>query len=79
VQDVLWHAPRRTGAGRRGGRAWLIAIRLVIALAAEDLLPTLPTPANRDMGLFLGWHVGQTFLCGNWGLHRQCKFSNVTP
>jgi len=68
VQDVLWlHAPRRARTGRRGGRAWLIAIPLVIALAAEELLPTLPTPATRDMGLFLESHAGQTFLSGNWG------------
>lgn len=67
VKDVLWlHAPRRARTGRRGGRAWLIAIPLVVALAAEELLPTLPTPGNRDMELFLGSHTGQTFLSGNW-------------
>lgn len=68
VKDALWlHAPRRPSTGQRGGRAWLIVLPLVLALAAEELLPTLPTPANRDMGLFLGSHTGQTFLSGNWG------------
>jgi membrane protease YdiL (CAAX protease family) len=68
LKDALWlHAPRRPRTGRRGGRAWLILIPLVVALAAEELLPTLPTPAGRDMGLFLGSHAGQTFLSGNWG------------
>jgi uncharacterized protein len=68
LKDALWlHAPRRPRTGRRGGRAWLILIPLVVALAAEELLPTLPTPAKRDMGLFLGSHAGQTFLSGNWG------------
>ena len=42
-------------------------IPLILALAAEELLPTLPTPANRDMTSFLGSHAGQTFLSGNWG------------
>jgi membrane protease YdiL (CAAX protease family) len=68
LKDALWlHAPRRPSTGRRGGKAWLILIPLVFALAAEELLPTLPTPATRDMGLFLGGHAGQTFLSGNWG------------
>jgi uncharacterized protein len=68
VKDALWlHAPRGPKTGRRGGRAWLILIPVVLALAAEELLPTLPTPAARDMGLFLGSHAGQTFLSGNWG------------
>jgi membrane protease YdiL (CAAX protease family) len=39
----------------------------VLALAAEEMLPTLPTPGSRDMGLFLESHVGHTFLSGNWG------------
>ena len=37
-----------------------------VALAAEELLPTLPTPATRDLSLFLGSDVGQTFMSGNW-------------
>ena len=68
LKDALWlHAPRRPSTGRRGGRAWLIVIPLIFALAAEELVPTLPTPATRDMGLFLGSDAGQTFLSGNWG------------
>ena len=42
-------------------------IPVVFALAAEELLPTLPTPVTRDLGLFLESHVGQTFMSGNWG------------
>ena len=54
LKDALWlHAPRSPKTGRRGGRAWLITIPLVFALAAEEMLPTLPTPGSRDMGLFL--------------------------
>jgi membrane protease YdiL (CAAX protease family) len=67
LKDALWlRSPRRPRTGRRGGRAWLIAIPLVLALAAEELLPTLPTPATRDFGLFLGSDAGQSFLAGNW-------------
>jgi membrane protease YdiL (CAAX protease family) len=39
----------------------------VLALAAEEMLPTLPMPGSRDMVLFLDSHVGHTFLSGNWG------------
>jgi membrane protease YdiL (CAAX protease family) len=67
VKDALWlHAPRRPRTGRRGGRAWLILVPVVLALAAEEMLPTLPTPVTRDFGLFLGSQAGQTFLHGNW-------------
>jgi len=68
LKDALWlRAPRRPSTGRRGGRAWLIVIPLIVALGAKELLPGLPIPATRDMGLFLGSHAGQTFLSGNWG------------
>jgi len=68
VKDALWlHAPLRPKTGRRGGRAWLIVIPLIVALAAEEMLPILPTPVTRDMSLFLSSHAGQSFLSGNWG------------
>ncbi len=67
VTDALWlHAPRSPKTGRRGGRLWLIVIPLIAALAVEELLPTLPTPGTRDMGLFLGSDSGQAFLSHNW-------------
>jgi uncharacterized protein len=67
VKDALWlHAPRSPKTGRRGGWLWLIVIPLIAALALEELLPTLPTPATRDMSLFLGSDSGQAFLSGNW-------------
>jgi membrane protease YdiL (CAAX protease family) len=67
VQDSPWlHAPRSPKTGRRGGRLWLVVIPLIAALAVEELLPTLPTPATHDMGLFLGSNLGQALLSGNW-------------
>ena len=35
-----------------------------VALAAEEFLPTLPTPAVRDLALFLGSAAGQSFRPG---------------
>jgi len=67
VKDALWlHGPRSPKTGRRGGRLWLVVIPLIAALAVEELLPTLPTPATRDMGLFLGSDSGHALLSGNW-------------
>src|SRR3954465_13315960 len=50
LKDALWlHAPRSPKTGRRGGRLWLIVIPLIAALAVEELLPPLPTPAPPDL------------------------------
>jgi membrane protease YdiL (CAAX protease family) len=68
LRDALWlRAPRSPRTGRRGGRLWLLVVPLVLLIAAEEFLPTLPTPATRDLTLFLGSPGGQSFLAGNWG------------
>jgi membrane protease YdiL (CAAX protease family) len=67
LKDALWlRAPRRPKSGRRGGWIWLIVLPLIVGLAAKELLPTLPTPPTRDMGLFLQSDAGQAFLASNW-------------
>jgi membrane protease YdiL (CAAX protease family) len=67
LKESLWlRAPCSPRTGRRGGLLWLLVVPLVLVVAAEDALPTLPTPATRDLGLFLGSPVGQGFLAGNW-------------
>ena len=67
VKDALWlHAPVSPRTGRRGGRLWLLVIPLVAAVAVKEMLPKLPMPATRDMGLFLESTAGQEFFSGNW-------------
>ena len=49
-------------------RAWLIVDPADRSpWRPRSCCPTLPTPATRDLGLFLGSDAGQTFLSGNWG------------
>jgi membrane protease YdiL (CAAX protease family) len=68
LRDSLWlRAPRAPRTGRRGGRAWLIVPLLVIALAAEELIPGFGLPAGRDLGEFLDSGVGHSLLSGAWG------------
>jgi uncharacterized protein len=67
VKDALWlHGPRRPKTGRRGGLAWLVIVPLIVAVVAAEMIPALPTPGDRDMGLFLESDAGQNFLSGNW-------------
>jgi uncharacterized protein len=67
LKRALWlRAPTSPRTGRRGGRLWLLLIPLTVALAAEELLPKLPTPAARDFGIYLSSDGGQSFLAGNW-------------
>jgi uncharacterized protein len=68
LKDALWlRTPRAPRTGRRGGRVWLIVPLLIVALAAEQLVPGPTHPGARDLGDFLGSHVGHTLLAGSWG------------
>jgi membrane protease YdiL (CAAX protease family) len=67
LTSVLWlRPPRSPRSGKRGGRLWWVLVPLIGIFAAEEVLPALPTPPSRDLGLFLGSHAGQQFMSGNW-------------
>ena len=68
LKEALWlRAPRAPRTGRRGGRAWLIVVPLILALAAEELVPAPANPLSRDLGDFLGSDTGHALLAGSWG------------
>jgi uncharacterized protein len=67
LRDALWlRAPRNPRTGRRGGRLWWVLVPLILLVAAEQMLPSIPAPVDRDLGLFLGSTPGQEFFSGNW-------------
>jgi membrane protease YdiL (CAAX protease family) len=67
LRDALWlRAPRNPRTGRRGGRLWWVLVPLVVAVAAEELIPKPPIPVSRDLVLFFGSDAGQSFMSGNW-------------
>jgi membrane protease YdiL (CAAX protease family) len=68
LRDALWlRAPRSPRSGRRGGWAWLVVLPLLVAFAAEELVPSVGLPAGRDMVEFLGSNAGEELLAGSWG------------
>jgi CAAX protease family protein len=68
VRRALWlQSPTSPRSGRRGGRVWLILIPLLLAFAAEELIPAVTHSDSRDFGVFLSSHAGQAFLSGAWG------------
>jgi uncharacterized protein len=68
IREALWlRPPRSPRSGRVGGRVWLIVIPLIVALAAEELIPRVAMPENRDFGTLLESDAGQAFLDGAWG------------
>jgi len=68
VRDALWlRAPRSPRTGRRGGRTWLVLPVFLVAFAADQFVPALPTPSARDMMTFLDSHAGHALLAGSWG------------
>ena len=68
IREALWlRSPRSPRSGRIGGRVWLVVIPLIVALAAEELIPRVAMPENRDFGVLLESDAGQAFLSGAWG------------
>ncbi len=68
VREALWlRAPRSPRTGRRGGRLWLVLRPAVAVFAAEQFVPGLPGPAERDFGAFLSSDAGSAVLGGSWG------------
>ena len=55
LREALWlRAPVSPKTGRRGGRVWWVVVPFTLVAGAEQLLPGLPVPASRDLGLFMG-------------------------
>lgn len=68
VRDALWlRSPVSPRSGRRGGRLWWLLLPLIVAFGAEEVIPVLGHPANRDLGLFLESAAGAAFFRGAWG------------
>lgn len=67
LRQALWlQSPRSPRGGRVGGRLWLVLIPLVVLYAAESMIPSLPYPAERDLGAFLGSEAGEAMFSGAW-------------
>lgn len=67
LREALWlRSPRSPKTGRVGGKTWLIAIPIVVALGLEEML-SISAPLNRDFGEFLSSDVGKAMFDGSWG------------
>ncbi|WP_405068975.1 CPBP family intramembrane metalloprotease [Kribbella sp. NBC_01510] len=67
VKAALWlNAPISPRTGKRSNRLWWMVVPLTALLALEEMLPSLPTPVSRDLGLLLGSDSGQAWMSGNW-------------
>jgi membrane protease YdiL (CAAX protease family) len=67
LRDALWlRRPQNPKSGRRGGKTWWIVAPLIVALAAEEMIPVISHAANRDFGIFMGSKAGHTFMHGAW-------------
>ena len=67
LRDALWLlAPQSPRSGRRGGRLWWLLVPLILAVAATEEIPKIPSPSQRDLATFLQSNAGQEFFSGNW-------------
>ena len=68
LREAMWlRSPRSPKTGRVGGKTWLIAIPIVIALGLEEML-SISAPLNRNFGEFLSSDAGKVFFDGAWGV-----------
>jgi uncharacterized protein len=68
LREALWlRAPTSPRTGQRGGRVWWVVLPFALFFAAEEFLPSLPVPSDRDFGVFLGSDAGHSMLDGAWG------------
>ncbi|KRF38376.1 CPBP family intramembrane glutamic endopeptidase [Terrabacter sp. Soil810] len=67
LADALWlHRPRSPRTARVGGRVWWVLLPAVLVVGLGQLLPSVPAPADRDLGAFMRSTNGHDFLSGNW-------------
>ena len=67
VKAALWlNGPVSPRTGKRDNRLWWMVIPLMVLLALEEFLPSLPSPVTRDLSLFFGSDSGQAWMSGNW-------------
>jgi len=67
LKAALWiNAPVSPRTGRRSNKLWWMVVPLIVLLALEEMLPSLPTPAGRDLARFFESDSGQTWMSGNW-------------
>ena len=68
LREALWlRPPRSPRTGRVGGRTWLVVIPLILGLAVEELVPSLPHAISHDLGEFLSSDAGEAMFSGSWG------------
>ena len=67
VKEALWlRSPVDPHTGRTSKRLWWVVVPMVVLLGLEEMLPTLPTPVDRDLALLFGSVAGQSWMAGNW-------------
>jgi uncharacterized protein len=68
LRDALWlRSPRDPKTGRVGGRVWWWLIPFIVLFAAEQALPGISGPTQRDFGEFASSDAGKDFFRGAWG------------
>lgn len=68
LRRALWlEPPRSPRKGGVGGRTWLAVVPLLLGFGVRQLIPSMPHPANRDLGKFLASPAGKAMFHGSWG------------
>jgi membrane protease YdiL (CAAX protease family) len=68
VRDALWlRGPTDERTGRRLPRAWWWLLPLLAGTALFQLVPSVPVPAGRDLGVLLSGPEGEALFRGAWG------------
>jgi membrane protease YdiL (CAAX protease family) len=67
LKAALWiNPPLSPRTGKASRKLWWMVLPLMALLAAEEFLPSPPTPVARDLSALFGSDVGHQWMSGNW-------------
>ncbi len=67
LKAALWlNTPVSVRTGRPSRRLWWVVVPLMMLLALEEMLPSIPSPVARDSAAFFASHTGHEWMSGNW-------------
>lgn len=68
IKQALWlQKPVNPKTKKVGGKIWWVLLPMIIFTIAQELIPSLPHPDIRDLGVLIESEAGKQFFSNAWG------------